>query len=162
MGTTIRACRVLVLLAAAAVALSACSTTTAGTPQSAPANAADSTAVTGSAPTGSALAGQTPSLATGSDKEFCLAALNLGKELVNGNDSTSDPAGLKNVTDAWSKLAAIAPAEIKGDLAQIAAAFQQAAASPNSDPQSLLATMKGPLQHYTAWGATHCAGVTGN
>lgn len=149
MGSIIRTSRVLGLLAGVAIALTACSSTTAGIPQSSGPAAQPSAA----APTAAAPA---PSL--GGDDPFCTAAATMGMEAFGNLNAPniSEADGLKKIGEVWGKLAAIAPADIKADVAQIATAFTAATSGAGGDPAAIMASVGESMARYTAWGQAHC------
>lgn len=151
MGSIIRTSRVLGLLAGMAIALTACSSTTAGIPQSSGPAAQPSA----SAPTAAAPA---PSLGGGDADPFCAAVTTIGMEAYGSLNAPniSEAEGMKKVGEIWGKLAAIAPADIKADVVQIAAGFQAAMSGSGGDPSAMMASIAEPLARYAAWGQAHC------
>lgn len=151
MGSIIRTSRVLVLLAGMAIALTACSSTTTGTPQSSPAGASQPAPAVAPA----------PSLGSGGDAAFCAAAAKIGSDVFGSSGANlTDAEGVKKIVDAWSALAAVAPADVKADVLQIATGMQ-AVTTPGADPAALMTALGEPMQRYIAWGQTHCQGLFG-
>jgi hypothetical protein len=149
MGSINKTSRYLVLLAGTAIALTACSS------GSTSAESANPPAATGPA-------APAPAVNSGSAKEFCLAALQLGKDALPTAGDANPSASLQQVGGAWARLAKIAPAEIKPDVKQIADAIGKITAdTPEADAAAAMGSLSVPIQHYTQWGAAHCQGVTG-
>lgn len=154
MGSIIRASRVLGLLAGVAIAVTACSSTTAGIPQSSP--------VGGSQPAPPAAVVPAPSLGSGGDAAFCAAAAKIGMELFGGPGAANitEAEGMQKIGDAWVALAAIAPADIKADVTQIANGIKSAGSGAAADPAAVMTALGEPMQRYSAWGQTHCPGLS--
>jgi len=121
----------------------------------------------GTAPTlGTAPAsgGVAPGAAEMSPEQFCVAAVDLAKAITmqpNGQDTAASGAAMfAKAAEAWAKVAAIAPADIKPDVQRIAEAMGRAA-SGGGDPETVLSGIREPFAHYQQYGAQHCPRPTG-
>jgi len=115
---------------------------------------------------GTALAsdGIAPGAGAMSPEQFCVAAVDLAKAITmqpNGQDTAASGAAMfAKAAEAWAKVAAIAPADIKPDVQRIAEAMGRAA-SGGGDPETVLSRIREPFAHYQQYGAQHCPRPTG-
>ncbi|MFI6315918.1 hypothetical protein ACIBG8_00280 [Nonomuraea sp. NPDC050556] len=104
-------------------------------------------------------AGQKSAEQNGAPDAFCGAALEKGKTVL-GDLGQPGTTHMKALAKAWGELADEAPAEIRADVAQIAAAFAalSEAKGQTAELEKQMTSIVEPLDRYKAWGEKHCQG----